>query len=331
MIVFVGRVTRDKGITELVEAFLAVHATRPDLALLLVGPFEPDRDPLPAATLEAIHSHPAIHGVGFCLEPERYLAAGDLFCLPSYREGFGTVAIEAGALGLPVVATRVTGLVDAVVDAETGRLVPAKDVPRSSPQSARCSTLRRSAAGSARRAVGARSRDSTPRSSTPPSCRSTTACWGAMIAILLLLVAAVAPIVGRRAAGDVCPPPVIAASLWCGTLGLFALRLLPYPTLRPATATLLAATVVILVAGSAAASAWIGDARGRGARPVPSMWWVVAYAVAALVGTAWFVASVVRTMPEGFGDALACVMRSGPTVSRARSCSCSSSPSPRHS
>jgi len=128
VIVFVGRVTRDKGITELVEAFLAVHATRPDLALLLVGPFEPDRDPLPAATLEAIHSHPAIHGVGFCLEPERYLAAGDLFCLPSYREGFGTVAIEAGALGLPVVATRVTGLVDAVVDGETGRLVPAKDV-----------------------------------------------------------------------------------------------------------------------------------------------------------------------------------------------------------
>ena len=128
VIAFVGRVTRDKGISELVEAFLAVHATRPDLALLLVGPFEPDRDPLPAATLEAIHSHPAIHSVGFCLQPERYLAAGDLFCLPSYREGFGTVAIEAGALGLPVVATRVTGLVDAVVDGETGRLVPAKDV-----------------------------------------------------------------------------------------------------------------------------------------------------------------------------------------------------------
>ena len=125
-----------------------------------------------------------------------------------------------------------------------------------------------------------------------------------MIAIALLLVAAVAPIVGRRAAGDVCPPPVIAASLWCGTLGLYALRLLPYPTLRPATVALLAATVVILVAGSAAASAWIGRRPAVVvARPVPSISWVVAYAVVALAGTAWFVVLVVRTMPDGFGDA----------------------------
>ena len=127
-----------------------------------------------------------------------------------------------------------------------------------------------------------------------------------MIAIVLLLVAAVAPIVGRRAAGDVCPPPVIAASLWCGTLGLFALRLLPYPPLRPASVALLAATVAILVAGSAAASAWVGRRPAAVvARPVPSVWWVVAYAVVALAGTAWFVVLVVRTMPDGFGDAVA--------------------------
>ena len=127
VIVFVGRVTRDKGIRELVEAFGAVAASRGDAALVLVGPLEPERDPLPPATVQAIASHPRIHAVGFCAEPERYLAAGDVFCLPSYREGFGTVAIEAGAMGLPVVATRVTGLVDAVVDGETGCLVPAKD------------------------------------------------------------------------------------------------------------------------------------------------------------------------------------------------------------
>lgn len=127
VVVFVGRLTRDKGARELVEAFLAAGASRPDLELLLVGPLEPERDPLPPDTLEAIADHPRIHAVGFSAEPERYLAAADLFCLPSYREGFGSVAIEAGALGLPVIATRVTGLVDAVVDGETGRLVPAKD------------------------------------------------------------------------------------------------------------------------------------------------------------------------------------------------------------
>ena len=129
VVVFVGRLTRDKGARELVEAFTSVAAKRPDVHLLLVGPLEPERDPLPATTLAAIEANPRIHAVGFSAEPERYLAASDLFCLPSYREGFGSVAIEAGALGLPVVATRVTGLIDAVVEGETGCLVPAKNAP----------------------------------------------------------------------------------------------------------------------------------------------------------------------------------------------------------
>jgi glycosyltransferase involved in cell wall biosynthesis len=68
-----------------------------------------------------------IHAVGFASRPEQYLAAADIFCLPSYREGFGSVIIEAGAMNVPSVATRVTGVVDAVVEGETGLLVPAKD------------------------------------------------------------------------------------------------------------------------------------------------------------------------------------------------------------
>ena len=127
-----------------------------------------------------------------------------------------------------------------------------------------------------------------------------------MTPILLLLIAAIAPMLGRRLTGDVCSPPVIAASLWCGTLGLFALRLLPYPPLQPSTVALLAITVLMLVAGSAAAVAWVGRRRSAiVTRPVPSVWWVVAYAVAALAGTCWFVVAVVRTMPNGFGDAVA--------------------------
>jgi glycosyltransferase involved in cell wall biosynthesis len=128
LIVFVGRITRDKGITELVEAFRLLRREHEDIHLLLVGPFESGRDPMTEATLREVAANAAIHAVGFVSQPEEYLAAADIFCLPSYREGFGSVVLEAGAMKLPAVATRVTGLVDGVVDGETGLLVPAKDV-----------------------------------------------------------------------------------------------------------------------------------------------------------------------------------------------------------
>jgi glycosyltransferase involved in cell wall biosynthesis len=129
VIVFVGRVNRDKGIVELVDAFQILRAQHADLHLILVGPLEPEHDPLPARTLEQISANPFIHAVGFQTKPEEYLALADIFCLPSYREGFGSAAIEAGALYLPSVVTRMTGLTDAVVDGETGLIVPPKDGP----------------------------------------------------------------------------------------------------------------------------------------------------------------------------------------------------------
>lgn len=154
VIAFVGRVTRDKGIRELIAAFRELRGEQPGLHLLLVGPEEPERDPLPAETVEEITSNPQIHSIGFSESPERYLAAADLFCLPSYREGFGSVAIEAGAMRLPSVVTRVTGLVDAVVDEHTGLVVPAKDV------GALVSALRRLiAAPDLRRRMGQASRE----------------------------------------------------------------------------------------------------------------------------------------------------------------------------
>jgi len=127
VIVFVGRVTRDKGVAELVDAFVELADESSTLYLLLVGPFEPELDPLPQRTRASIESDARIQQVGFHTKPEEYLAMADIFCLPSYREGFGTVVIEAGAMGLPTVATSVTGLVDAVRDGETGLLVPARD------------------------------------------------------------------------------------------------------------------------------------------------------------------------------------------------------------
>ena len=69
-----------------------------------------------------------IHRVGYTTEVERYMAGADIFCLPSHREGFGQVLIEAGAVGLPVVASRIYGITDAVVDGVTGLLHEPREV-----------------------------------------------------------------------------------------------------------------------------------------------------------------------------------------------------------
>lgn len=128
IITFVGRLTPDKGIRELVDAFRRLAAEDPALALILIGPEEPERDPLPSHTLEAIRNHPGIRRVGYAAEPARYLAITDVLCLPSYREGFPIVVIEAAAMGVPTVGSNIVGLRDSIVDGETGLLVPVKDV-----------------------------------------------------------------------------------------------------------------------------------------------------------------------------------------------------------
>jgi glycosyltransferase involved in cell wall biosynthesis len=129
VLIYVGRVTKDKGIDELVSAFSNLKKQGySDLLLLLVGPLELNANGLDENTLENIKSNIDIKSVGYVDNPEKYLVASDLFCIPSYREGFGTVVIEAAAMGIPSVATRVVGLVDAVIDGETGILVPSKDV-----------------------------------------------------------------------------------------------------------------------------------------------------------------------------------------------------------
>ncbi len=127
VLVFVGRVTRDKGIAELVQAFGVLEKRHPSAHLFLVGPEEPERDPLPAETRSAIAGNRRIHAVGYNATPQHFLAAGDVLCLPSYREGFGNVVIEAAAMGLPAVGTRIVGLADAIADGETGVLVPVRD------------------------------------------------------------------------------------------------------------------------------------------------------------------------------------------------------------
>ncbi len=127
VITFIGRLTKDKGLEELVAAFKRLRAKGSDCLLLLVGPQDTEWATLSPDTREAIEQDARIRAVGYSSEPERFLAVTDLFCLPSYREGFGNVVIEAAAMGVPTVGTDIVGLRDSIVDGETGILVPPKD------------------------------------------------------------------------------------------------------------------------------------------------------------------------------------------------------------
>jgi glycosyltransferase involved in cell wall biosynthesis len=123
---FVGRLVRDKGVVELVEAYNQLRRSRPDLHLLLVGPYE-SLDALPQHTRQAIETDPQVIHLGFVTEPAVYYHIMDVLTLPSHREGFPSVILEAGAAAKPVVAAAATGCRDAVLDGVTGYLTPVGD------------------------------------------------------------------------------------------------------------------------------------------------------------------------------------------------------------
>jgi glycosyltransferase involved in cell wall biosynthesis len=123
---FVGRQVRDKGVVELARAWEVVRAAEPRARLLVVGPREPD-PALPADVLEGLAGDPRVHFTGDVPDPVRYYAAMDLVALPTWREGFSNVALECGAMELPVVGAAVPGVVDAIHDGVNGLLVPARD------------------------------------------------------------------------------------------------------------------------------------------------------------------------------------------------------------
>ena len=127
VILFLGRLNRDKGMLDLANAFNAIAKAHPDVTLLLVGAEED----VPFSQMQEICApwSDRLHYVAFTATPEHYMAAADLFCLPSYREGLGMTILESAGCGLPTVASRIYGITDAVVDGETGLLFEAGDVP----------------------------------------------------------------------------------------------------------------------------------------------------------------------------------------------------------
>jgi glycosyltransferase involved in cell wall biosynthesis len=123
---FIGRIVHSKGITELAEAWSSLREEFPSLHLLLVGPLEP-QDPIPPKVEESLRRDRRVHLIGEEWNTPPLYAAMDLFVLPTYREGFPNVLLEAGAMRLPVVATRIPGCADAVNDKATGILVDPYD------------------------------------------------------------------------------------------------------------------------------------------------------------------------------------------------------------
>jgi len=126
---FIGRIVRDKGIIELAGAWKELREEFPDLHLLLVGPHEP-QDPIPAEIDRMLHSDPRVHLLGEVSNTPPLYAVMDVLALPTYREGFPNVLLEAAGMKVPVVATRVPGCADAVQDGATGMLVPPCDAAR---------------------------------------------------------------------------------------------------------------------------------------------------------------------------------------------------------
>lgn len=123
---FTGRLVKDKGINELVAAFVKLADKYPTAHLLLIGPQEPELDPLTLETQESIAGHPNIHAPGSCSNVPEMLETADAFVFPSYREGFPNALLEAQAMSLPCIATDICGCNEIITDANNGLLVPAR-------------------------------------------------------------------------------------------------------------------------------------------------------------------------------------------------------------
>jgi glycosyltransferase involved in cell wall biosynthesis len=120
---FIGRVARDKGIAILAAAWQQL-AHSPNLHLWIVGE-EDSSDPVPAPILAELRKHERVHFDGrWASDVAVVYAASDIIALPTFREGLSQVALEAGAMGVPIVSTRIPGVINSVQDGVTGLLVP---------------------------------------------------------------------------------------------------------------------------------------------------------------------------------------------------------------
>lgn len=128
VISYMGRVVKDKGIDELIEAFKMLNKQYNDVKLLIVGKFEDDLNPISIQNKKLIESHDDIRFIDFQNDLREYLSISDLFVLPSYREGLPNALLEAGSFGIPLVATDINGCNEIIIDEVNGKLVEKKSI-----------------------------------------------------------------------------------------------------------------------------------------------------------------------------------------------------------
>ena len=116
---FVGRLSKDKGINELIQAWNSVKNRYTNVKLLLCGPVD-ERDPINKNLLNKILNDSTIIYTGEVIETEYIYSLLSIFILPSYREGFPTVVLEASSMNLPVITTKNTGCIDSIIENITG-------------------------------------------------------------------------------------------------------------------------------------------------------------------------------------------------------------------
>ena len=120
---FLGRMNTDKGILDLAKAFQKLHADFPNVKLLLIGFDEEQMQ----EKIRQIQTENIIY-FGPTPKPQEVLQAADVFCLPSYREGFGTSVIEASLLELPIICSDTYGLAETIIENKTGLRHEVKNV-----------------------------------------------------------------------------------------------------------------------------------------------------------------------------------------------------------
>ena len=127
--VFVGRIVGDKGINELVEAFVRLHDVHKNIRLVLVGNYEHNLDPVSDITRKLIDTNKGIEACGpkYGDDLLQMYVDADCFVMPSYREGFPNTVLEAGAMGLPSIVTDINGSREIIENEKNGLIVPAKD------------------------------------------------------------------------------------------------------------------------------------------------------------------------------------------------------------
>ena len=127
MFVFVGRVTGDKGVNELIQAFGMLSNQFIDAKLLIVGNYEKELDPISKESKMEIDTNENIVFAGYQSDVRPYILAADALILPSYREGMPNVVMQAGALNRPCIVTNINGSNEIIIEGKNGNIVPRKD------------------------------------------------------------------------------------------------------------------------------------------------------------------------------------------------------------